>query len=283
MISVVIPTHRRGQLVVRAVESLLVSSIKPAEIIVVEDQSHEALISLDKYINSGLVKYFQKPDDSSGAASTRNYGVNKVSQKYVLFLDDDDTLYPHYIAELLEILSNSKFHWGFGDIVVGGKVAKYRCRKSGELRNIKFRRKMVGLGAGFWIERTTFQSLGGLDEAQTIDEDTDLCCRLIGKGLNPWYLKTPAVNVSRRDGVERLTQSNDIEQKLECYTRTLVNNFKYFHHDPDACAYLIDRVHRVICKNGDLGELTRLSKYRIPAHVQLIHHLREMFIKFQSR
>ena len=66
MISVVIPTHRRGQLVVRAVESVLASSIKPAEIIVVEDQSHEALISLDKYINSGLVKYFQKPDDSSG-------------------------------------------------------------------------------------------------------------------------------------------------------------------------------------------------------------------------
>ena len=142
---------------------------------------------------------------------------------------------------------------------------------------------MVGLGAGFWIEKATYQSLGGLDEAQTIDEDTDLCCRLIGTGLNPWYLKTPAANVSRRDGVERLTQSNDIEQKLACYTRTPVNNFKYFHHDPDACAYLIDRVHRVIFKNGDLGELTRLSKYRIPAHLQPLHHLREMFVKFQSR
>ena len=92
MISVVIPTHRRGQLVVRAVESVLASSIKPAEIIIVEDQSHDALISLEKYINSGSVKYFQKSDDSSGAASTRNYGVNNASQKYILFLDDDDTL-----------------------------------------------------------------------------------------------------------------------------------------------------------------------------------------------
>ena len=105
-----------------------------------------------------------------------------------MFLDDDDTSYPQYIAELIEILPHSKFKWGFGDIVVGGKIAKYRFRKSEELRNIKFRRKMVGLGAGFWIEKATYQSLGGLDEAQTIDKDTDLCSRLIGTGLNPWYL-----------------------------------------------------------------------------------------------
>lgn len=149
MITVVIPTHKSGATVVNAVNSVLRSSQSPCEIIVIEDRSDEAKASLSNHISSGKIKYYRKIDGVPGASATRNFGVSKANEPFVLFLDDDDNIVSTYIEQLKHWLNVSSCRWGFGDVLVNGRVTKFRANASGALVNTKFKRKMRALAWAF--------------------------------------------------------------------------------------------------------------------------------------
>lgn len=276
LITVVIPTHKRGAAVVNAVNSILRSSQQPSEIIVIEDRSDEAKVSLNNHISSGKIKYYRKIDGVPGAAATRNFGVSKANEPFVLFLDDDDNIVSTYIATLKHWLNVSSCRWGFGDMLVNGTVAKFRADASGMLVNTQFKRKMSGLGMGFWIERNLYEKVGGLDELQYIDEDTDLCCRLIATGFNPLYIKEGAVNVARDDSTQRLTTSTEASRLVQCYYRTLEKNYSFYENNKDAQMFLLDRVHRVMCKYKGNRDLSKLEGFSKTPTLRLVHFLREL-------
>lgn len=276
MITIVIPTHKRGADVVNAVNSVLNSSQLPSEIVVVEDQSFEAQTSLADYISSGKVRYYRRTDGTPGASATRNFGVSKANEPYVLFLDDDDTIVPTYIEKLQSYMTVSSYEWGFGDVLINGVTTKYRATATGLLINTNFKRKMAAMSSGFWINRNLYDIVGGLDESLLIDEDTDLCCRLIASGHAPFYLKEEAVNLARNDGNVRLTTDTEASRKIECYYRTLVNNYHHYENDKEAQEFLLDRVHRVMCKHNGKGDLYKLSGYKKSLTLKLVHFLREL-------
>lgn len=276
MITVIIPTHNRGTDVIDAVDSVLASTQLPGEIIVVEDQSDEAQQSLADYISSGKLRYYRRTDGISGASATRNFGVSKATQQYILFLDDDDTIVPTYIEKLQKYFTASSYDWGFGDVLINGEITKYRAKSTGHLINTKFKRKMAAMSSGFWINKELYEDVGGLDELLNIDEDTDLCCRLIANGLNPFYLKEGAVNLARNDGNQRLTTVTDLSRKIECYYRTLVNNYDRYANDKEAQGFLLDRVHRVMCKRKDQSDLPKLKAFSKTPSLRVVHFLREL-------
>lgn len=276
MITVVIPTHKRGTVVVDAVNSVLASTRLPNEIIVVEDQSDEAQTSLINYISSDQLRYYRRTDGISGASATRNFGVSKATQQYILFLDDDDTIVPTYIEKLQKILAASSCDWGFGDVLINGEITKFRAKSTGHLINTKFKRKMAAMSSGFWINKDLYEDIGGLDELLNIDEDTDLCCRLIANGRNPFYLKEGAVNLARDDGNPRLTTATDFSRKIECYYRTLINNFDLYENDKEAQGFLLDRVHRVMCKHKGQSDLPKLNAFSKTPTLRLVHFFREL-------
>jgi len=275
LISVVIPTHKRGDIVVKAVESVINSVELPEEIIVVEDRTFEARDTLSDYISEGEVQYHRKTHGVSGASATRNFGVSKASETYVLFLDDDDTFFPDYIGKLKRYISASSCRWGFGEITVNGEITKYRARATGELINDKFKSKISGIGMGFWISKDLYESVGGLDELLSIDEDTDFCCKLLSSGYNPLYIKEDAVNVSRNDGNQRLTNVTEASRIIECYLRTLTNNYELFPDKHEARDFLLDRVHRVMCKNNHMNELYKIKNYQRNMMLKMVHFVRE--------
>ena len=275
MISVVIPTHKRGDIVVKAVESVINSVELPEEIIVVEDRTCEAKETLSDYISGGKVQYHRKTHGVSGASATRNFGVSKANEPYVLFLDDDDTLFPAYIEKLKTDMTASSCRWGFGDMSLDGEVKKYRAHTTGELTNNNFKSKIAGLGMGFWISKDIYESVGGLDELLSIDEDTDLCCKLLSSGFNPLYIRENAVNVSRNDGNQRLTNFTEASRIIECYLRTLTNNYELFPDKHEARDFLLDRVHRVMCKNNHMNELYKIKNYQRNMMLKMVHFVRE--------
>lgn len=275
LISVVIPTHKRGDIVVKAVESVINSVELPEEIIVVEDRTCEAKETLSDHISEGKVQYHRKTHGVSGASATRNFGVSKANEPYVLFLDDDDTLFPAYIEKLKTDMTASSCRWGFGDMSLDGEVKKYRARTTGELTNNNFKSKIAGLGMGFWISKDIYESVGGLDELLSIDEDTDLCCKLLSSGFNPLYIRENAVNVSRNDGNQRLTNFTEASRIIECYLRTLTNNYELFPDKHEARDFLLDRVHRVMCKNNHMNELYKIKNYQRNMMLKMVHFVRE--------
>lgn len=273
-ISVIIPTHFRGERVKLAVDSVLSSSRPPDEIIVVEDKSSEAEISLKSHIDAGHVRYFKNTNVECGASSTRNFGVAKAKMEFITFLDDDDTIHPNYLMALDGAIDKQPMVWGFGDVKISSRESRSRARSSGILNKVPFKRKLCGMGSGFFIKREQYLKLGGLKTSQTIDEDTDFCCRLIAAGTNPYYIRKTAVLVERNDIENRLTNSTNFETAFKCYLQTLEDNYESFQTNAQAQDFLVDRVHRILCKNMSFDYLAFLGKYEISPTLRAVQLLR---------
>ncbi len=90
-ISVVIPTHNRSEMVVRAVKSVLRDCRAGDEVIVVDDGSIDSTKQkLNQFGNRIL--YFRVRH--GGAGKARNFGIRQAKNPLVAFLDSDDEFTP---------------------------------------------------------------------------------------------------------------------------------------------------------------------------------------------
>jgi len=98
--AVVIPTYRRPELLLAAVDSVLRQSHPASEIVVVRD-GPEAIVpdSLDR----AAVRVIDQP--RRGVAAARNTGIAATSAEWVCFLDDDDLWHPDRLAATAEHLA----------------------------------------------------------------------------------------------------------------------------------------------------------------------------------
>ena len=93
-IAVIIPTYNRKKYLKKSVESALNQTLRPQEIIIVDDCSK---FKTEQYIKDvfpnevrkGLIKILVN-NKNYGAAKSRNVGVKKAKADYIAFLDSDD-------------------------------------------------------------------------------------------------------------------------------------------------------------------------------------------------
>lgn len=104
-ISVIVPVYNAERTIERCLNSILNQTHPVFEIIVVNDgstdDSEEIIKELQEKNNS--IKYFYK--ENSGVADTRNFGINKTSGDYILFVDSDDYIEPNLIETVDKFLT----------------------------------------------------------------------------------------------------------------------------------------------------------------------------------
>lgn len=98
-VSVVIPCYRCAATIARAVDSIAMQTMRPAEIVLVEDGSGDDTLATlyrlqEKYGN--WLRIVELPKNS-GVASARNAGWEAARQPYLAFLDADDAWHPKKI------------------------------------------------------------------------------------------------------------------------------------------------------------------------------------------
>lgn len=93
-LSVVIVTYNRPIEVELATRSLLNQSIRPFEVIVIDDASNPPL-QLNLFDPIVRIVRF---DDEIGASKARNYGISSAKGDYVAFIDDDAIASKHWVA-----------------------------------------------------------------------------------------------------------------------------------------------------------------------------------------
>lgn len=229
-VSIIIPTHNRPDLIKRAVVSALAEAPEQAEVIVVDDKSFPLAKKALETILDPRLKVIRS-SQVLGAAGARNLGVETAKGQWVFFLDDDDIFAVGYIASVLESLQGiNPRSFGFSAITIieSGKpnILKKVQKSTGLMpKDTPIRRKMAGAGAGFWVARQLFIDIGGFDPEYIVDEDTDLCLRLIIQGHQPWYTATPGTIVSRSHSPKneaggQLTQQTSEAIAATCYLRT---------------------------------------------------------------
>lgn len=87
--SLIIISHNYGKYLKEAIDSGLKQTLKPAEIIVINDASTDNTGEIAKQFGD-LIRYYEV--NYQNAQKVRNFGLKKISSKYVLFLDADDYL-----------------------------------------------------------------------------------------------------------------------------------------------------------------------------------------------
>lgn len=113
-VSVIIPAYNSAQFIAETLDSLVNQTLKDIEVIIVNDGSTDGTQKIvDAYCEKyGIFKSFIK--ENGGVSSARNYGLEKATGEYVVFLDADDT----YTEKSLEAFYETAERTG-ADIVLG--------------------------------------------------------------------------------------------------------------------------------------------------------------------
>ena len=240
-------------MLVRAVTSARSGCSASDEVVVVADRDPGARAVLGPWAGDRRLRVLDNTG-KGGASDTRNHGVDAAVGDTVLFLDDDDELVSGYTDRVRAIKGAA---WGFGAQMIRhdrdekAVLLNRPASKTGIASPwVPFRRKMGALGAGFWVRRSVFKAVGGLSPDQKIDEDTDLCCRLLAAGYQPWLDSQPAMIIDRLADTPRLTTVTGAETRAWCYLQTFQRNITPLTHERGAAAFLAFRAQRMILRSG---------------------------------
>ncbi len=104
LVSVVIPTYNRAELIERAVDSVLNQDYPLLEVIVVDDGSRDNTPErmARRYSHNEKVRFFRIPN--CGVCGARNRGLKEVRGEYVAMLDSDDYWLPGKLALQIGIM-----------------------------------------------------------------------------------------------------------------------------------------------------------------------------------
>jgi glycosyltransferase involved in cell wall biosynthesis len=105
LVSVIIPTHNRKKMLLKALDSVLNQTYKNLEILIIDDFSIDSTNLLMKSIDDNRIKYIQLLSNVGGAEA-RNIGIRAAKGEYISFLDDDDEWFENKIKEQVSVLKN---------------------------------------------------------------------------------------------------------------------------------------------------------------------------------
>jgi len=89
IVSVIIPTYNRSEMLIRSIESVLYQTYKDFELIIVSDGSTDGTDKIVASYADPRIR-FLKHEKSRGASAARNTGIRASIGTYIAFLDDDD-------------------------------------------------------------------------------------------------------------------------------------------------------------------------------------------------
>ena len=121
LVSVIIPTYKRSDFLVRAIESVLNQTHKNIEIIVSDDNlpdsnfCKETAQKVKAFENTGKVKYLKTAGKTGGGAA-RNFAIKHCTGDYVAFLDDDDVFVPDKIEKQLKFMIDNDLEMSYQDV-----------------------------------------------------------------------------------------------------------------------------------------------------------------------
>lgn len=227
LVSIIIPTKDKADVLARAVDSILkVSTYDNYEIIIIDNQSSE--LATAKYFReisqhpSIKVLQYDKPFNYS---AINNYAVTQASGSMLLFLNNDvEVITPGWIEEMLVIalqkdvaavgamlyfpdntIQHAGIVLGFNGVAVNAYAQEPRGYK-GQIGRARLRQAMSAVtGACLMVRQTIFREVGGMNEDLAVAfNDVDLCLRFVKAGYrNVW---TPFAELFH---YESLSRGND--------------------------------------------------------------------------
>lgn len=229
-ISVVIPTFNRASQVPDAVRSVMAQTLKPFEIIVIDDGSSDNTEeALAPFGNS--IRYIKT--ENRGVSAARNRGVLEARGEWIAFLDSDDTWHPSKLrrqwdcvektsAKVCFCVSTDESGEPIDDLNLMDpslEPGEDRFYPPGDYRIFKYPKHPFL--QSMLAEKSALVSAGVFDESLRVAEDTKLIYALV---LDSGYsvVNERHVNICREREGPGLSDSMDpvsAFRRYDCYIR----------------------------------------------------------------
>jgi len=201
----VIPLYNGARYIAETIESVLAQTIRPDEIIVVNDGSNDDGPAIAEKFEPRGVAVLHK--ENGGQGSARNHGVTNSTADIICFLDQDDLWYPNHVEVLLDAYTKAlksdqgrELGWTYGnldEIDEQGLFVSERflddlgsTHPKTSLEDCLSQDMFVLPGASL-VARSAFDAAGGFDENFRGYEDDDLFLRIFRMGYRNVYVDEP--------------------------------------------------------------------------------------------
>ncbi len=208
--SIIVPVYNRPDEVKELLDSLLAQTVKPFELLIIEDGSKERCDHLlGHYRSFFTIHYYYKPN--SGRSDTRNYGMERAGGDYLLFFDSDVILPPFYF-ERLQAAMNVDYCDCFGgpdaaddsfsDMQKAVNHSMTGFWTTGGIRGGKHvMEKFCPRTFNMGFSKKVYQTVGGFEDM--MGEDIDLSLRIRKAGFRTLLIRETFVYHKRRVNLKR--------------------------------------------------------------------------------
>jgi glycosyltransferase involved in cell wall biosynthesis/radical SAM superfamily enzyme YgiQ (UPF0313 family)/Tfp pilus assembly protein PilF len=185
LVSVIVPTFNRPDMLVATLQSILEQTYENHEIIVINDCGLDVADIVGWLNKKGNITYIRH-DRNRGLAAARNSGLKLTRGKYIAYLDDDDLFYPDHLETLVTRLETTDFRVAYTDAHRAHQV-KEKGRYVTTCRDLPyshdFNADHLLVANQFPVlclmhEKACLEKSGLFDETLTTHEDWDLWIRL---------------------------------------------------------------------------------------------------------
>jgi len=234
LVSVIIPTFNRANMIEETINSVLSQTYKNIEILVSDDGSTDTTKEILKKYISANVKYFWQ-ENKGRPACPRNLGIKNANGKYIAFLDSDDLWIENKLAIQISILEkNSELIGISSNATFFGRSTGIYLTKSYN-RSVNFREvfeKNPIVNSSVVIRKEICEKIGLLDEDPILRgvEDFDYWLRILNYKDNSFYI---------------------IDDSLIKY-RTHLTNISYNPEQPEILFEELEKIKKIYQKYEDL-------------------------------
>lgn len=203
--SIIVPVYNRPDEIQKLLESLSAQTVKPFELVIVEDGSKERCDHLiGRYRSFFTIHYHYK--ENEGRCEARNYGLMRATGDYMLFFDSDVILPPFYFERLEAAMSAAPCDCfggpdaaddSFSDMqkAVSHSMTSFWTTggiRGGKVVMEKFCPRTFNMG----ISRKVYETVGGFNDM--LGEDIDLSLRIRKAGFDIRLIREAFVYHKRR-------------------------------------------------------------------------------------
>jgi len=190
LVSVVIPTYNRSNLIADAMDSVNVQTYRPIQIIVVDDGSEDDTEQKVENWKSAhahdvelSVQYVQQVNQGGNVA--RNRGIMETSGEFVAFLDSDDLWHPSKLEKQISVLTGDAeigaVYCGLQQVELeSGKVVEVNDRTfpQGNILDQMLIHDVTAPTSTYVVRREVFDKVGCFDIGLQARQDWDMWIRV---------------------------------------------------------------------------------------------------------
>lgn len=284
MVSIVIPTYGRADMLSRAIDSVLEQSYSNIQVIVVNDnletsiEFEKTIQIMEKYQNDSRVLHIADGKNVGGSLA-RNKGILVSDAEFISFLDDDDYFYPTKIEQQLNFMIEKKADLCICDMDIeqpNGQIIFSQKSRANGADLAKFVVSGNCYTPMILSKKTVLTDVGMFTETPRF-QDHILMLKILEKAYKVCELHVPLFVHNNHDGA-RITKSNKTKISLEIrreieyrhldkLNKTQLRKYK-FNHAIDNILYFEDfskikdfqNMLLNICDASDIYRLFAITK-----------------------